>query len=101
MSLFDINSSVPAKASAAGTLKEADEAMLDTLDKSVSSGNETPDISRNPEGESKYYSPVLDTTQNYRFKKTCYIQTQVSDVPFPLNASKFNLKVGCHQWKDF
>lgn len=84
---------MPTKASAAGTLKEADEDMLDAFVKSVSSGNEIPDISRNPEGESKYYSIVLDITQNSRIKKTCYIQTEVSEVPSPLNANKFNLKV--------
>ena len=70
MSLFNTNFSVPTKASAAGMLKEADEDMLDTFVRLVSSGNEIPDISRNPEGESKYYSTVLDLTQNSRFKKT-------------------------------
>lgn len=72
MSLFDINFSVPAKASAAGMLKEADEGTLDTSLKSLSSGNEIPDISRNPAGECKYYSTGLDVTKNSRFKTTLY-----------------------------
>lgn len=44
-------------------LKEADEDTLDTFVKSVRSGNEIPDMSRNPEEESNY-STVLYITQN-------------------------------------
>lgn len=40
---------MPTKASAAGMLKEAEEDTLDTFVKLVSSGNEIPDMSRNPE----------------------------------------------------
>lgn len=67
-------------------LKEADGDRLDTSVKLVSSETEIPDISRKPEGESNCQ---LDTTQNSRFKRTFYIQTEVSEVPFPLNANKF------------
>jgi len=68
--------SVPTKEPAAGMLKEAEEETLDTFVKSVSSGSEIPDMSRNPE-ERKHFD-TFRLTQNLSFKtETCYVQTEI------------------------
>lgn len=59
--------SVPTKEPAAGMLKEAEEEMLDTFVKSVSSGSEIPDMSRNPE-ERKCWD-TFRITENFSFKR--------------------------------
>lgn len=49
-----MNVSEPTEAPAPGMLKGEDEDRFDTSVKLVNSETEIPDISRNPEGESKY-----------------------------------------------
>lgn len=75
--------SVPTKEPAAGMLKEAEEEMLDTFVKSVSSGSEILDMSRNP--EERKCCDTFRLTQNFSFKKeTCYTQTEIYSILYTI-----------------